>query len=189
MTWGKSPPDTCSATSGFEFLFANICGRRRVYRRSPWLAAVPPAPCESPPCREHLVGACRPWAQYFISGVWVNMTQRLVVKGCKQHRAGGITRAFRASRQFFRSMFANAWNKAREAAASVKEGVADAATKAKEAAMGPQREIATPTTIVCDESLPDSEIRVNLQKKLEELGERQRPSIRPVLFRLLPPFA
>ena len=77
-------------------------------------------------------------------------------------------------------MFANAWNKAREAAASVKEGVADAATKAKEAAMGPQREIATPTTIVCDESLPDSEIRVNLQKKLEELGERQRPSIRLV---------
>ena len=108
------------------------------------------------------------------------MMQRLVVKGCKQHRAGGITRAFRASRQFFRSMFANAWNKAREAAASVKEGVADAATKAKEAAMGPQREIATPTTIVCDESLPDSEIRVNLQKKLEELGERQRPSIRLV---------
>ena len=79
------------------------------------------------------------------------------------------------------SMFANAWNKAREAAASVKEGVADAATKAKEAALGPQREIATPTTIVCDESLPDNEIRVNLQKKLEELGERQRPSIQLIV--------
>jgi len=63
-------------------------------------------------------------------------------------------------------MFSSAWAKAKEAATAATNAV----VAAKEAALGPQREIPTPTIVKCDESLSDSEIRVVLQNKVLELG-------------------
>ena len=77
----------------------------------------------------------------------------------------------------------NMWSKVKDAGKAAGDRVAEAAAAAKEATLGPQREIAQPTVIVCDEMLADADIRKSLFGRLELLGVPTPPHDRAVAQR------